>query len=288
MGRAALVAAAIAASLQPETEEDVLDDADFGASPQQMDEETADQHQLPIAFVQQAHEPLGANGLIFALLMSADPEVEQKQLALITASKVTGLPELVYTLSRGVRELELSQRLPLLEMCLPALKVFSLPQYRRFKNTLMQIIQADARTDLYEWCLFQLVRHYLDPEFIRVKPSRARHRTLAKVKAHLQMVLSVLAHEGSGEEIKVFQLAAEELGLASDLSLLPREQCSVVAFSKAVHALADCYPLLKPRVLKAMALAAGDDGRFSGPEREIIASMAAVMDCPVPSVMPPP
>ena len=163
--------------------------------------------------------------------------------------------------------------------------MFSLPQYRRFKNTLMQLIQADARTDLYEWCLFQLVRHYLDPEFVRVKPSRARHRKLAKVKGHLQMVLSILAHEGSGEAGTVFRLAAQELGFADGFSLLPKAQCSVVAFSKAVHALADCYPLLKPRILKAMALAAGADGRFSGPEREIITSMAAVMDCPVPSVL---
>ncbi len=53
-------------------------------------------------------------------------------------------------------------------------------------------------------------------------------------------------------------------------------------FSKAVHELANCYPLLKPRVLKAMSLAAGEDGTLSPAEREIIASMAAVMDCPVP------
>ena len=46
--------------------------------------------------------------------------------------------------------------------------------------------------------------------------------------------------------------------------------------------MADCYPLLKPRLLKAMALAAGSDGRLNPAEREIIASMAAVMDCPVP------
>jgi uncharacterized membrane protein YebE (DUF533 family) len=46
--------------------------------------------------------------------------------------------------------------------------------------------------------------------------------------------------------------------------------------------LADCYPLLKPRLLKAMAFAAGSDGQISGTEQEILASMAAVMDCPVP------
>jgi hypothetical protein len=56
----------------------------------------------------------------------------------------------------------------------------------------------------------------------------------------------------------------------------------VAAFSNAVNELADCYPLLKPRLLKAMALAAGADDQLSPTEREIIVSMAAVMDCPVP------
>jgi hypothetical protein len=66
------------------------------------------------------------------------------------------------------------------------------------------------------------------------------------------------------------------------LTLLPRAECSVAAFSKAVHTLADCYPLLKPRILKAMALAAGDDGEVSATEREIVIAVAAVMDCPLP------
>ena len=128
-----------------------------------------------------------------------------------------------------------------------------------------------------------MVRHYLDPEFIQVKASRPRYRSLDKVRYHLRAVLSILAHEGSGEADTVFRLATAELGLPM-LTIIPRDQCSVEAFSKAVHTLADCYPLLKPRILKAMTLAAAYDGHLSGPEREIIASMAAVMDSPVPSV----
>jgi hypothetical protein len=67
------------------------------------------------------------------------------------------------------------------------------------------------------------------------------------------------------------------------MAILPREKCNVAIFSNAVHELADCYPLLKPRLLKAMTLAAGHNGQLSPVEREIIASMAAVMDCPTPS-----
>ncbi|MEH6590042.1 MAG: M48 family metallopeptidase [Halioglobus sp.] len=289
VGRAAIVAAATvaAALIEPATAETTTDskviDADFDSSPEEMEAQTARQRDLPLAFVQMSHEPFGANALVFALFISADAQLMQRQLAAIDDAGVNGLKDTVNTLAPGVLELDPTQRLPLLEMCLPALKAMSLPQYRRFKTTLLRVIQSDARTDLYEWCLFQLVRHYLDPEFIQVKPSRSRYRSLKKVSAQLQLVLSILAHEGSGSETMVFRLAADELGLTA-ISLLPLEQCSITAFSKAVHDLADCYPLLKPRILKAMALAAGYDGILSAPEREIIASIAAVMDCPVPTL----
>ncbi|MEE4147175.1 MAG: M48 family metallopeptidase [Halieaceae bacterium] len=284
VGRAALVAAAFAAvhgtDSQVQAGEQDLVDADFGPSPDELEAQTARRKDIPLAFVRHAHEPLGAHALIYCLLISRDESVRQAQLDILQATGIAGLTELVHTLSPGVQALGAPRRLPLLEMCLPALKSMSLEQYRLFKRTLLELIRADAQTDLHEWCLYQLLRHYLDPEFVQVKPSRPRYAKLQKVAYHLRVVLSVLAHEGSGETTAVFRLGADELGFDT-MAILPREQCGVAAFSKAVHELADCYPLLKPRLLKAMALAAGADGKLSPVEREIIASMAAVMDCPV-------
>ena len=288
VGRAALVAAALAAGV----DDDVVPlevnppkadaaDADCGpGSPQARGSEAA-ARDIPAVFVQHSREPLGAQALIYCLLLSDRDQARQTQLALIAKTGIAGLADLVYTLCPGVRQLGAPRRLPLLELCLPALKAMSAPQYRQFKDTLLALIQTDRATELHEWCLFQLVRHYLDPEFTALKPSRARYRKLAQVAHPVRVVLSVLAHHGSGEPPAVFRLGADELGFQS-MQLLPPPQCSVTAFSRAVHQLADCYPLLQPRLLKAMALAAGADGLLSAPEREIIASIAAVMDCPRP------
>ena len=281
VGRAGIVLAAIAAMETEETGASWAGDADIGPTPEELEAQTATEQGIPVALVRQSHDPLGAEALVYSILTSPIGEVREQQLQIVQGSGVTGLAELVHTLEPAVRELGAPRRLPLLEMCLPALKSISLQQYRTFKNTLLRLIQADARTELHEWCMFQLVRHYLDPEFIQVKPSRPRYRKLQKVASHVRVALSVLAYEGSGESAAVFRLGADELGFAN-MAILPREQCSVAAFSQAVHELADCYPLLKPRLLKAMALAAGADDRLAPVEREIIASMAAVMDCPLP------
>lgn len=289
VGRAAIVAAAIAATgVQAYAGASTTKDSDLGSAAEPMGDAsvdfeaiTAQRAEIPVALVKHSHEPLGAHAVVCSLLMSETPAIFQAQLKVLEASEIQGLTELTLTLSPSVHELGAPRRLPLLELCLPSLKSISLAQYRRLKSTLLLLIKADNQIQLHEWCLYQVIRHYLDPEFIQVKPSKAIYKRLTKVTSHLQVVLSILAHEGGGNTEAVFRLGVNELGL-KNLSLLSRDACSVSQFSKAVHELANCYPLLKPRVLKAMSLAASEDGTVCPVEREIIASMAAVMDCPVP------
>ncbi|PLW81815.1 peptidase M48 [Kineobactrum sediminis] len=278
VGRAALVAAALAVANESTA------DADFGPEPDQLEAELAAHNQLPVALIRYSHEPLGAIALVMALLISEQKDVRDAQLQLLGDSGIQGLEDLAHTLFGAVAQLEPGHRLPLLELCLPALKSQSLNQYRRFKRTLLALIRADRRTDLLEWCLFQLVRHYLDPEFVQVRTSRPRYRSLDKIQYHLRVVLSMLAYQGSGDADITFRLAADELGYPA-LQLLPADQCSLAAFAKATGQLADCYPLLKPMVLKAMARAATADGELNAVERELITAIAAVMDCPLPDVL---
>ena len=118
--------------------------------------------------------------------------------------------------------------------------------------------------------------------FVQVKPHKYRYRRLAKVRFHLRVVLSVLAYQGSGDAEAAFKRGVDELDMPK-LVLLPMEQCSVAAFSRAAHELGACYPLLKPRILKAMALAASEDGTVCEKERELVRALAAVMGCPIPN-----
>jgi len=284
VGRAAVVAAAMAGALLSDELSADAEPADEGASEEDFEQDTAEREALPVALVRYSHEPLGAQAIVCSMLMDFDDAVRQPQFAHIAQTEVRGLEELVATLYPAIHELGAPHRLPLLELCLPALKAMSEKQYRVFKKLLRSLVQADRHVALYEWCVYQLVRHYLDPEFVQVTPSKARHRKLKNVSVHLQAVLSVLAHQDNEDPARAFALGAEALGIPQ-LQLLPRDQSSVSAFSKGVDALADCYPLLKPRILKAMSLAAGADAELRPEEREIIASMAAVMDCPSPELL---
>jgi len=283
VGRAALVAAAMAGALADDAAEELeTEDADFEAAAP-VEYGATSPRDIPLAFIEHSREPLGAQALVFSLLIGEEETQRRAQLHIVGATGIRGLETLVNTLQPEVRALGAPRRLPLVEMCLPALKSVSGEQYRMFKHTLVQLIHADQRVQLYEWCLFQLIRHYLDPEFTAVKPSQPRYRQLQQVVVPVHTVLSVLAYQGNGDSAEAFRAGAEYLGLSA-LALLPEAQCGVSAFSNAVHTLADCYPLLKPRVLKAMCLAAASDGELNAVEQEIIASTAAVMDSPIPDL----
>lgn len=286
VGRAALVAAALAAvetgrELQAQTSQA---DAAFAPESPSVEAEFSQHSDLPAAFVRYSHEPLGASALMMALLISSEEAARTAQYRALRESGIQGLEDLTHTLQPGVEQLVPGQRLPLLELCLPALKSQSAAQYQQFKRLLLELIRADRRTDLLEWCLYQLLRHYLDPEFLQIKPSAARHRTLRKVRQPLQVVLSMLSHNSSGDTAQSFHTAAHALGYPA-LTLLPLGDCSLAGFARAVRELADCYPLLKPQILKAMSQAANADGTVSAVERELVASIAAAMDCPLPDAL---
>ncbi|MEM1188891.1 MAG: M48 family metallopeptidase [Pseudomonadota bacterium] len=274
VGRAALVAAAAAAALD-NTAEKPLDTVADGEFENPVDED------LPPTLRAAIREPLGAMAAALGLLISRNPQQRDAALAAVREHGARGEADAVVELLPALAELTPGQRFPLIARAMPALRAMSTPQYRQFKSTLLAVVRADRQTDLFEWCLFQLLRHYLDPEYLSVKASRPRYSHVGRVRGPLRVVLSVLAHQGDGDSERAFGLAVDELKLAQ-LSLLPLAECSVAEFSRAVTILADCFPLIKPRILKAMALAAGEDGQISAVERELVVAVAAVMDCPVP------
>lgn len=239
---------------------------------------------IPAGLSERARDPFTANAIVFALMLGREDETRQVQLELIGETGIQGLAQATHEAGLDIRKLPQEQHLPLLELSLPALKCMSAPQYRIFKDTLMQLVRADRKIELHEWCLYQVVRHYLDPEFVRVKPSRPRHRKAVHVAQAFATVVSVLAWHGHGREmerLQAFTRAVESVGLYN-LKLHPLEDCDVQVFSEAVHQLADCYPLLKPRLLKGMALCAEQDGILHPVEKQVLTAVAAVMDCPLP------
>ena len=148
------------------------------------------------------------------------------------------------------------------------------------------MIRADNKVDLFEWCLYQLCRHYLGPHFGEEKTSRPRYSKISDVASEYQLVLSLFAQNGHTDledAEKAYTRGANTAGLYT-YPLLKNEPFQIRQFSQAVNKLACCYPLVKPRLLKGLADCAKHDGRLLPLEKEMIATIAAIIDCPAPNV----
>lgn len=229
--------------------------------------------------LEEAQHPLGAMSLILALLWHSDPD--SRQLDAVQQANIRGLEPLVILRSTELADLPPQWQLPLIESCLPTLKTLSAAQYDQFRQLLLNVIRADGRIELFEWCLFQLLRHYLDPQYMRTKGARPRYKTLAEVKAPLTTALGTLALLSSDNADAAFQRGTAALDLP--LVLPDKKSLDIRSFGQAIDQLASCYPLIKAPILKAMAAVARFDGVVCPRELTLIKAIAAVIDCPIPN-----
>ncbi|MFT5722209.1 MAG: Zn-dependent protease with chaperone function [Motiliproteus sp.] len=247
---------------------------------------------LPANLHAQAQEPLGAMALVLCLLLfhkessqeGNEEEIRNSQWRSIGQLPVQGILPLCQQLLPDIQKLPRSLQMPLAQLCLPALKCLSLEQYQAFKKTLLRVIRADRHTDLFEWCLYQVVRHYLAPEFEKQPNRPAKYSQPQQVSQAYLLVVSLLAHQGHTQlkdAERAFNRAVTSVGLYN-LRLLPDAECELNAFIQAVNRLAASKPLLKQRLLKGLTLCARQDKQITPIENEIIASIAAIMDCPQP------
>ncbi|CAH0991332.1 Protease HtpX [Sinobacterium norvegicum] len=241
----------------------------------------------------QLSEPFGACALVFALLLDSEQVLQQRQLKIITDTGMQGLSLQSLQFKQWLDETADVQRLALIDRAMPALKCLSENQYRAFNKAMLLMIRSDGEYTLLEWCLFQLVSHYMAGEFSRPRQSRPRYKKVNEVAEEYTVLLSALAHFGrdkvngdegndqSGDEAveAAFQRGANTAGLYN-IELQPLASFSMEGFIKAANRLVNCYPLLKPRLIKGMKACALNDGIITAPEQELIAAIAAMLDCP--------
>ena len=230
-----------------------------------------------------AHDPFSARALVYCLLLSPDAEVRQRQIESLRQKAHPVTFGMVETFAEAVNLLAKPLHLPLLELCLPALKALSAPQYQVFKRNLGLLIKADAKVDLFEWALYRIVTHQLEPR----RPTGPTH-TLKHQGSAAGLLLSMLAHCGHRQReqaLQAFSAAAYTLNLPQ-LALLDKQQLQLPALDRALDSLNQLKPLQKPLLLKAMARCVTHDGNVTPTEAELFRAIADSLDCPVPPLLP--
>lgn len=239
---------------------------------------------LPHKLSDMAHEPFDAAALVLAMLLAEDvdaAELQRQQLRAIAPEPLLALMERVRP---TVTALPAEQRLPLVEIALPALKRMSPRQIAGFVKAITAMAQADQRISLFEFCLHRLVVHGLGGAgslFVRATASTMPPRQA------ITLLMSTLAHAGRQDDSTAAQAFAAGMTQldAAGASLLPKSQCDLGLLGAALDTLATLRPQWKKRTLAAATACVAADGYGTIEEVELVRVVAHTLDCPLPPLV---
>ena len=233
-----------------------------------------------------AHEPLDATALVYAMLLSSDEALRERQLAELARRTSPEIGETTAALWPEVASVMAHARLPLANLALPALGHLRPDEFQHFSGALQWLTESDEQMDLFEFVLQKIVRRHLGPKLGGTPLKFNQYLTLTPLVRDCEIALSALAYVSSsnaGEVEKAFQTGAPYLhGKAGGLQLLPRETCGLKQLDIALDRLALAAPKIKKNLIEACLHVVGTDGLIQECEAELLRAIADTLDCPIP------
>jgi uncharacterized tellurite resistance protein B-like protein len=239
-----------------------------------------------------ARDPLGASALIYALVISAEPEMRNRQLQLLTEATSDAIRQETERLLPDVDSVATQAKLPLVDLAIPALRQFSPTQYQQFSAALQKLIESDGEIDLFEYMLQKIVLRHLDPQFNGARKPTIQYYAIRPLAADCAVLLSAMAHAGAEEPAQAaaaFQQGAQLLSYQAQaqLDFIPEDRCDLPQVDDALNRLCQAVPQIKKNVLNACAQAVAADGVIQETEAELLRAIADTLDCPIPPFVQP-
>jgi Zn-dependent protease with chaperone function/acyl dehydratase len=244
--------------------------------------------ELPDALREAMGSAFSASALIYAMLLSEDAAVRERQVATVRTGLGAEMERETWRLAAALGGTEARWRLPVAKLALPALRAMTPAQQEAFAGTVGALITADAQVSLFEFAISRtLVRHLAAG---RVAPPRATVRTLGPVLDDCRTLLSCLARQGQPDEIgaqRAYAAGAARLQMPTRLGLLGSEACSLEATGAALDRLRTTVPRVREQILDACAHGVLADATVTLEEAELLRVVADALDCPLPPFLTP-
>ena len=240
---------------------------------------------LPEGFREFGESTGHAQALVLALLLSRDPGIRDRQMAIL--SKALG-PNNLTVIQQAVPladSLDPMLRLPALQQIFPALRRATPPQRRALAQIANDLIHADARLDVFEFCQAKLLETLLNDEL----EARTPHGTLSL--------------ESAQNEIGVLFVTLSQLGAHDDASARMAYEASISSvfpmrrpayqhlydwpkrLSDALPRLEDLHPFAKKALIEGLVKTITSDDIMTVEEAELLRAVCALLHCPLPPLL---
>lgn len=241
---------------------------------------------LPSQLQEAARTTHGAQGLMYAILLDASPEIRERQWETLSAGTSPEVLKATRDLFPGVENRHRQDRMMLVELCVPALRTLGGDAYHPFRNTAISLMEADQQITLFEYAIMNLLTGTLDRHYKAVKTPPAGIYSLRSLARESSLLLSMLAHLGNPEQSAAelaFTSGRKRLGKdAEAITLLPAGDCSLGEIDNALKKLRTLAAPLKRGLVTACFRCITHDRNVTPDEGELFRAIAMALDCPVP------
>ena len=227
-----------------------------------------------------------ARAVVLALLLSRDEPIRERQLAMLAKSLPVADTGAVRDVLPMTEALAPMLRLPALLQVFPALRRLPITQRQSLARLADNLIRADARIDVFEFCLARLLGTLLRDEI----EARAPHGNVPLDAAanDIQVLFAVLASFGANDEKEARM--AYEAGMQSVLPMNRPPYTPIEDWprrlSESLLRLEKLHPYAKKAVIEGLVKTIANDDLLTVSEAELLRTVCATLHCPLPPLLP--
>ena len=240
---------------------------------------------LPEAVVVAGRHPDSARALLLALALDSNSEARERQKQFIVRQIAASVASAISQLESAIDALEPEQRMPALFGAFPALRQLTREDRLQLISCLNGMLQREGRVSLQSYVLRKLAQVHLRDDLSPA--ARIRQLPLNVVQNDVQVLFSVLAQHGHGDEV-----AARRAYEAGVHHLLPRARPEFVASENwaqpldlALSRLDQVAPIVKEQLVEAMDKTVIHDQQLTLGETELLRAVCATLHCPLPPLV---
>ena len=230
-----------------------------------------------------SHDVFEARALIYALLLSQDLELRQKQIVFLTTKAEKGVSEHLMRILNDLDQVDHSEHLNLVLMATPTLKRLSKAQYRVFSSNIGELIVSDGKVDLFEWVLHRIMTQSLYSQFEKIKPPRGKIKNILRLEKEIAQLFSILASHSQTDKQRCehsYNEAVRTLDIS--LSFKHADYFDFRQLNTIMEKIRELSPRAKEKVISAADVCIKADNSVSVEERVLLQGICATLDCPLP------
>jgi hypothetical protein len=245
---------------------------------------------LPASLARAAHEPEGAEALLYGLLLSPEAPVCRRQIAAIRAQAAPQVQRRLKGLLADIKAAGRESRLPLADLAGAAVRRLPSERRQRIAATVRTLAGADRRLSFWEYALQRVFLKQISGEGAPARSRRVLYRAIDQLKIEAVEILSMLAWQAQPQPLRAAEAFTQAAGMLDPggrpLAILARDKIGLKQFDRALESFAAAAPALKRRLLGAAEVCLYADGRTTMERIALQRMLAAALDLPASVPLP--